>query len=290
MGEGEFLMGMIDYDGITERKNRKMAKTKDKTKKPDRGGGGLSVRTFGGLNEDNYTAGTGFGDRLKFEKKGKAYPVQFVAGIDDSSQWIEFWQHQFRDGKSWAYVPCLEDNCPLCADDDDEVKKRRYRFVTNVLDLKDKKMKILEGPKDLSSRIARRWESKKKAKKKGGKPFLEQVYGLVQNDTQPVTYDVEVLDDKAVKINLKDCYDLQAYIDSAAQRFFKGKPAASKKSNKKKGKSALDAEETQEDSYSESDLKGMSAKKLAKAAKSFNIDPDGVEPVKLIKKILKAQK
>lgn len=263
-----------------------MAKTK--SRKPERGGSGLSVRTFGGLNEENYTAGSGFGDRFKFEKKGKAYPVQFVAGIDDDSQWIEFWQHQFRDNKSWAYVPCLEDDCPLCQDEDEEVRKRRYRFVTNVFDLKEKKMKILEGPKDLSSRIARRWESKKTAKKvKVG--FTEQVYGLVQNDTQPVSYDVEVLEDTGKKIDPKDCYDLQAYIDSAAQRFYKGKPVASKKSGKK-GKSALDAEPTQEDEYSESDLKGMSAKKLAKVAKTFDIDPDGVEPAKLIKKILKAQK
>lgn len=287
--------GNRDPHEYIERKKRKMAKTK--TRKPERGGSGLSVRTFGGLNEDNYTAGSGFGDRLKFEKQGKSYPVQFVAGIDDDTQFIEFWQHQFRDGKGWNYVPCLEEDCPLCQDEDEEVRKRRYRFVTNIWSIKDKKMMILEGPKDLSSRIARRWESVKTAKKsKKGKdkgdvrPFTERVYGLIQNNTSPVTYDVETRDEEPVKINMKDCYDLQKYIDSAAQRFYQGKPTASKKSNKKKGKSALDAEETQEDSYSESDLKSMSDKKLAKAAKSFGIDPTDVPAPKLIKKILKAQK
>jgi hypothetical protein len=281
---------------IADLHNRKGKMAKTKTNKPDRGtGGSLAVRTFGGLNADNFTAGVGLGDRLKFEKKGKSYPVQFVADPGDGTQFIEFWQHQFRDGQGWKYVPCLEADCPLCKDEDEEVRKRRYRFVTNLYSMRDKKIVILEGPKDLSSRIFRRWESAHKAaesKKKGkAKPFTERIYGLTQNDTQPVTYDVEELtDEDSKKLNPKEFHDLQKYIDSAVQRFYQGKPVASKKSNKKKGKSALDADPTQEDSYTEEQLKGLSAKKLAKAAKSFNIDPEGVAPEKLVKKILKAQK
>ncbi len=303
---GDAAEDMLRNHDEYEATNRKGKMAKDKTNKPDRGGGGLSVLTFGGLNAENYTAGVGLGDRLKFEKKGKEYPVQFTGEPDNEKLFVEFFQHQFRDKQGWRYVPCLGEDCPLCSDEEEEVRKRRYRFVTNVYSFRDKKVVIWEGPKDAATRIGRRYESvmkaikaagggKKKEGKKGKKggdvvPFLERVYGITQNDVSPVTYDVAVLEDQPVKIDPKDLHDLHRYINSAAERFYQGKPAASKKSDKKKGKSALDAGPTQEDSFTEEQLKGLSEKKLIKAAKSFEIDTDGVDPAKLIKKILKAQK
>lgn len=257
---------------------------------------GLSVRTFGGLNEKRYTKGTGGSDRFKFEKSDKPYAAQFCGDISDPKFFLEFDQHQFQD-KGWNYVPCLGEGCPLCEDEDKEVAKKRYRFIASVYSFSDKTLCILEGPKDLSGRIARKWKAAEK-KKKGS--FTKTVFDLTKVDSQPVGYEVDVNDDrKVVDIDVSKAPSLQEYLDSSARRFFgDGHPADSGK-KKKKGKpkkSALDDEdeETQEDSFDADELEGMSLKDVKAIAKNLEIkllDKEGEkrDQKTLIKLIMKKQ-
>lgn len=271
-----------------------MAKS-DKGKKA-KGGGGLSVKTFGGLNEKRYTKGQSV-DRVTF-KKGETVTVQFVAPIDDSAQWKEIDQHQFQDD-GWKYVPCLGDDCPLCDDEDRDVSKTSYRFFTNVYDFSQKRFAVLEGPKDLSSRIARKFKQAEKRKK--GK-FLKTVYDVSKLDQSPVTYEVDIEDDrKPVTVDPKKLIDLDAYIQGQAKRYF-GDDMPSEGSKKKKGgkdkrKSSLDDDEDyiEDEEYDEDDLDDMSDKEIKSIAKGMKIalkNPKTDKPRSketLIKLILKRQ-
>jgi hypothetical protein len=269
-----------------------MAKSKGKAK--GRGGGGLSVAIGGGLNKKNYAKKGSGGDRLVL-KQGDTATVQFVAGCDDSDHWKEISQHQFQDKGRWNYVPCLGDDCPLCEDDDRDVSKVTYRFFTNVYSMKDKKIVILEGPKDLSGRIARKWEG---AEKKKPGLFLKRTYDVSKLATTPVSYDVEIGEDNTKKIDMKGCIDLDAYIRSEAARYYGDEmPGVSdKKSGKKKKRTALDddEDEAEEDTYEREELMEMDwtdLKRLAKSLKIKLVDKEGEKRKRtaLVKLILKAQ-
>lgn len=261
-------------------------KKKGKSKKSS----GLSVRTFGGLNKKNYTKKGGFGDFVKMDQ-GDTVLVQFVANIDDDEWWKEIEQHVFKEKGKWQYVPCLGDNCPLCEDDDPDVAKTSYRFFTVVYDFGEKRLAILEGPKDLSGRIAFRYEKKKKS-------FLTRTWDISKLKTQPVSYDVESADKKAKEIDEEKlkAFDLDKMIQSKAERYF-GEDIASggKKKNKK---SALDDDDEDEyesdDEYDEDELLDMEASEIRKIAKDLGIkrtDKEGEARSKktLIKLILKKQ-
>lgn len=275
-----------------------MAKTKDKSKGSKGGAsGGLTVQSFGGLNAKRYTKGTGGVDRVNF-KKGETVTVQFVADTDDTKQWKEINQHQFNDN-GWKYVPCLGKNCPLCEDEDNDVRKINYRFFTNVYDFGQKKFAVLEGPKDLSGRIA--GKAKRMAKKPG--KFLKTIFDISKLDQSPVTYEVDIEDDhKPVKVDEKKLVDLDAYIIDQAKRYFGDDLPTDGGGKKKKGKdnrkSSLDDddEDYQEDEvYDEDDLEEMSSKEIKSIAKGLKIalkNPKNDKPRSqetLIKLILKKQ-
>lgn len=266
-----------------------MAK-KTKTKK----GGGLSVPVQGGLNKKNYTKKAGGVDRIQLDK-GKTVTVQFLFPINDTDNWKEIDQHQFQERNRWNYVPCLGDDCPLCADDDRDVAKTTYRFLTNAYDLENKRIAVLEGPKDLSGRIAARFTTL--AKKKKSKLFTKKTYDISKMDTTPVSYDVETSDDDPVpekRIDLKKCIDLDAYILEQAKRYFGDDMPSSGKSSKRSAMDDEDDEEYEEDEYDEDDLEEMDKSELRKIAKAIGAktkDKEG-EPLsksKLIKSIIKKQ-
>lgn len=263
-------------------------KTKEKSKKGGKSSGGLSVQSFGGLSKKRYTKGQGV-PRITL-KQGDTRTVQFAAPISDEDQWKEIEQHQFQDNGKWNYVPCLGKNCPLCEDEDNEVRKTHYRFFTNAYDFKEKQWAVLEGPKDLSGRIARKFE--RLEKKKVGS-FLKRTFDISKMATTPVSYDVEMGDDDPVKLDPKKLVDLKAYLHDQAVRYF-GEDMPTSKS---KGKSALDDDDddADEDEYDEDDLEEMSPKEVKAVAKGLGIkliNPKTDEKrskATLIKLILKKQ-
>lgn len=257
------------------------SKTKSKSKK---GGGGLSVRTFGGLNKKRYTKKSGGGDRVQFDEKKPTVCLQFVAPIDDADWWVEIEQHVFREDGKWNYVPCLGEGCPLCEDEDSDVSKTSYRFFTCVWNFKTKRYEILEGPKDMSGRIAFRYEKKKKS-------FLSRTWDVTRMDTTPVSYDVESGDKAAIKIDKKKLIDVGKYIDAAAKRYF-GDDMPTGKTPKR---SALDDDDYDEDDeYDEDELLEMDKGEVKDIAKSLGIklkdkDDEPRSKKTLIKLILKRQ-
>lgn len=263
-----------------------------KTKEKSKGGkssGGLTVQSFGGLSKKRYSKGQGW-PRITL-KQGDTRTVQFAALISDEKQWKEIEQHQFQDGGKWNYVPCLGKNCPLCEDEDNDVRKTHYRFFTNAYDFKEKQWAVLEGPKDLSGRIARKFERLKKAGKEAR--FLKTTYDISKMATTPVSYDVDNGDDNPVKLDPKKLVDLDAYLLDQAVRYF-GEDMPTSKS---KGKSALDDDDddAEDDEYDEDDLEEMSTKEIKRIAKGLKIklvnpktDEDRSKAT-LIKLILKKQ-
>lgn len=246
---------------------------------------------FGGLNKSRYAKKGVGADRIQLGQ-GDSGTFQFVAPITDEKMWKEIWQHQFNDG-GWKYVPCLGDDCPLCDDDERDVSKTTYRFFTVVWDSKEKKLAVLEGPKDLSGRIARKF-SKAEKRKKGS--FLTQTYEITKLKTTPVSYEVDEGGKKAVSIDLKKAPDLDAYIEDQKLRYFGDDLPKSKKGKKKEPKrTALDDDDdAQEDGYDEEELEEMDWSDLKKYAKQLGVklvDKDGEKRKRpaLIKLILKKQ-
>lgn len=265
-----------------------MALTKDKKKKGKSKSSGLSVRTFGGLNKSNYTKKGNFGDFVKMDV-GDTVLVQFVANIDDDQWWKEIEQHVFKEKGKWQYVPCLGDNCPLCQDDDPEVAKTSYRFFTVVYDFAEKRLAILEGPKDLSGRIAFRYEKKRKS-------FLSRTWDVSKLKTTPVSYDVESADKKAKEIDEEKLatFDLDKMLHAKAVRYFGEDLDAAKKGSKKSALDDDDDEDAIDDEYDQDDLEEMSMKELKRVAKALGIktvDKEGEARSKktLIKLVLKKQ-
>lgn len=259
--------------------------------KKDKGRGGLTPQTFGGLNASRYKKKSGFGDRLQL-KQGDSADVQFVAPISDQDQWKEISQHQFQDRGKWNYVPCLGDDCPLCDDDDRDVSKTTYRFFTNAYSFKDKKVVIVEGPKDLSGRIARKFGRCEK-RKKGS--FLKKTWEISKLATTPVSYEVEEADRKVVTIDPKQLVDLDAYIKAEAERYFgDDMPTTSGKKESKRTALDDDDDEADEDFYDEEELEEMEWADLKRYAKQLGVklvDKEGEKRKRpaLIRLILKKQ-
>lgn len=222
---------------------------------------GITAKSFSGLNKKRMqkTSSANFGKRIMLQK-GDTLPVQFLQLPEDMK---EFDVHTFREDGKWYFIPCLGDSCPLCEDEDAERRKVSYRFVCNVYNLKDRKVQLLEGPKDLASRISYRYERKPGL-------FLKRTFDITKFNTSPVTYDVAVGEDDIVKVTDLKLEDLQAYIDEEAKRFY-GEEMPS-------GKSSLDAKDDDDDidenddgiegegSALQEELELLSDKKLIKRA------------------------
>lgn len=171
---------------------------------------GLSPKTFQGLNKKRMEKKSGgFGKRLKLEG-GQPVPVQFLTKPD---RFMEFEIHNFQEEGRWEFVPCAGDGCPLCAEESDERSSTRYRFCCNVYNLKERKVQILEGPKDLAGRIFYRFERKPVS-------FLKKAFELTKFPTSPVTYDVALADEATVTTKSLKPYDLEEYVREEMERYY----------------------------------------------------------------------
>lgn len=203
------------------------------------GKSGLTVASFRGLNKKRMERRGGggsknFGKRLIL-RPGDTCPVQFLEAPEDMR---EFDIHSFREQGKWVYVPCLGDKCPLCDDEDNDRSKVKYRFVCNVYNLKEKKVQLLEGPADLSSRISYRAERKPTM-------FLKRTFDVTKFNGSPVTYDVAPGDEDAVPTGKLQLFDLDEYIIEEARNYYGDDMPT--------GKSALEADDDIDDELDDVD-------------------------------------
>lgn len=250
---------------------------------------GLTARTYSGLNKDRMKKGTG-GNRCQF-KVGENVTVQF---LDTPAEMVEYDEHVFNDG-GWKYVPCIGKGCPLCEDEDSDVRKIGYKMLANVYNFKTQKVEVLSGPKTLAGRIFSRYDSEaKRAKSKGKKnQFLNKTWQIDKLDQVPVSYDIDQGDKDAIQLGSKHKkFDLNEYINGDLQRYYGEDMPKPKKSKR----SALDDDDADDDdAYDRDDLEEMSSKEVKAIAKSLKIkavNPKTEEPRSksaLIKLILKNQ-
>lgn len=236
---------------------------------------GLSPRTFKGLNKKRMEKKGGNFNRIVL-KQGDTKTVQFLDGIEE---FLEYENHAFKDGSRWQYVPCAGDDCPLCADEDHEVSKTGYRFCANVYSFEDKKVLILEGPKDLAGRVAGRYE---RVAKKGGS-WTKLTWDVSKLPTTPVSYDVERADDRPVRLDGLERHDLEEYVTGEMVRYF-GDDMPTAKSGKP-GPSSLDDDDDwddededefdDEEAYTEDELLAMKPSELGEAAEEVGLSMKG---------------
>lgn len=248
----------------------------------------MKAKTYSGLNKDRMASNAFFQDRVNF-KKGDSFEGQFLTGIDG---FMEYDIHAFQEKGKWRFIPCAGEDCPLCEDDDPQVSKTSYRACCNVWHSKEKKVMILEGPKDLFSRIATRYKRFAKDAK-SRKKWTRTVFEISKFATSPISHDVEASDRKAVDPEGLKLHDLQAYVDGEMTRYYGSNSKLARKLAKKgkgKKKSSLD-DVTDDEGYSKDELEEMSLKKLGKVATSVGVHevPTKDTAAKVIKKILKAQ-
>lgn len=233
---------------------------------------GLTAKTYKGLSKKRMDAAKGGGVRFKF-KRGEPQPIMFFETPDEMR---ELDQHQFQDEGRWQYVPCTGEECPLCEDEDEDVAKTRYRFACNVYNLEEKKVQVLEGPRDLAHRIAFRYERKPSR-------FLKRVYDVTQFDGTPISYQIDLADEEPVRISNKKPHDLDKYIDKAIEFYY---------GDKKPKKDSLeddDEEFEDEEEYTEEELEDMSNSELKSIAKEFGVSIKGKKPSEVIKEIMEEQ-
>ena len=243
---------------------------------------------FSGLNEGRMKSGVGrFADRTSFVQ-GDTIQVQV---LDLITEFVEYDQHQFRDGGKWKYVPCGGDGCPLCADDDDEVAKQHYRFSCNVYNHDTKRTEVFEGPKTMSALIAKRYKTiAKKAKgneEKLRKLWTNTVFEFSKMKTQPVTFDVDYGDADPVKPAKWEgkTHDLRKNIVEQFKFYFGDNVDISELD----AKEDAEAKSSMDDSISKADLKDMDDAALKKVGKDFGIKAKGMTKKDFIKAILAAQ-
>lgn len=191
----------------------------------------LSAQLSTGLSKSRMKSGGGGNNQRVRLDDSKPVILQFVSDPDGDG-FTEFDQHQFQEDGKWKFVPCTGKRCPLCADDDG-TKNRRYRFVAQVYNLKEKKMQVLEGPKDLATRIFSKYERRPGV-------FLKRVFEVTRLPTSPVSYEVDTADEDRINLRTKgEPVELQKYLDGEVARYFGDDEDGS--SRKHSGRSSLDA-------------------------------------------------
>lgn len=248
---------------------------------------GLSVRTFKGLNDKRMKKNdnANFGLRLAI-KQGDTVSVQFLY---DPDQFDEFDQHSWNDGGRWNFVPCVGEECPICQDEDSKRAKKNYRFACLVYNISEKKVQILEGPKDLAGRIAYRYKRKPAL-------FLKRTFEITKFPTTPVTYDCAVGEDDLVsaavlKAKAKGVTSVEDYLEGEAKSFYGSEIPTADLSSKRKDDDDDDDEDEDEDEtveYTVADLKKMKLVKLQGIAEDLEIDTDDLDKTELIEAIIAA--
>lgn len=175
---------------------------------------GLSVKTYGGLSKKRMASGGsgGMSKRVAFKKEEPTVPLQFLQPPED---FIEYDIHAFQEDGRWQFVPCTgADSCPLCDDEDDQVRRLSYRFACNVLNLANNKVQILEGPKDLATRIYHKYE-------RAPQKFLKRVWDVSRYQTTPISYSVDLAEDlDPVATRGKKSLDLDEYLTDELKSYY----------------------------------------------------------------------
>ena len=260
-----------------------MAKTRTKRKK------GLSVKTFAGLNEKRMKAkGGGASNRIVI-KDNDTVTVQFLTNPD---KFREYEQHSFQEDGNWQYVPCAGGECPLCQEESTQKSKKGYQFIALAYEFKERKVKILKGPKTMATQIFYRY------KRKPG-VFLKRAYDITRFPTTPTSYNFELSEESPVNIKaLKTDLDLDEYLDSELKRYY-GEDfdplADSSLEDDDDDSFFLDDDEDEDDldddegEWTKEELLELDNDELKEAAKDAGVSLKGKKKSQVIKAILRSQ-
>lgn len=255
--------------------------------------GGLKAKTFKGLNKRRMASRSGGGGsgimRVKVQDD-KVNTVQFRATPDEFEE-IE--QHGWQQDGKWMFVPCVGEGCPLCASEDDKVRKTSYRFIAPVYDFATKEQRVLEGPATMASLIFRRFEA-------APSKFKKRVWELTRFSGTPTTFDMTQSEETPINpARMKEPADVHKYIQGAVDWYYENAGAdvsSLDDSFDDDGEWEEDedwADEAEEpEGYSEDDLLAMGPSALQEAAAEVNIKVSKVTKEnrkKLIAAILKRQ-
>lgn len=168
----------------------------------------LSPQLFKGIKKKNFEKKSG-GDGLII-KKGDSVPVQFLQDVDE---FTEYYSHNFQEDSKWYYVPCAGEGCQLCEHESDKVRRKSYQFCTPVLNLEEKKVQVLNGPKDLAGRLFERYE-------KNPEQFLRRAWDIKKFNTNPVSYDVDRSEKRAIDPSRFKLLDIEKYLIGQMERYY----------------------------------------------------------------------
>lgn len=214
-----------------------------KTKKKKRDEDSILVPTTGGLKKKSFKR-RGEDNRTRI-KEGETIPVQFSCMPTNKKLFKEFRAHSWREGKNkFSWVPCLgEDICPLCDDDDPDISKDSYAFITPIYNFKTKKYEILRGGANMAGKISIRFEKLKKVGKE--KRWLTKAWDIMAIPAAFTDYDVSQSDTKKViELDESKLLDLDKWLlDRLHEHYGDELPSAS----------SLDDDEDEDDEDDEDD-------------------------------------
>jgi len=184
--------------------------------------GSLAIPMGGGLNEKalkKRQAKAGGSLKLKLEE-GKTKTIQFCFLPTDKDGFKEIEIHQWKeDRKTYHTVPCLgEDICPLCDDDDDDISKTRFQFVTCVYDFKEKQYRIFQAGTLAAGVIALRFKKFKKADTP--KKFLKRAWDITRIPGEFKAPDIVLSDRDAKKLDTEKFIDPAKWIEDQVRAYY----------------------------------------------------------------------
>lgn len=162
-----------------------------------------------GMNKKDLAQGAGFGDTA-YIKKGDTIPVQF---FQDPDSFLVYREHQWEEDRKWFFVPCIGDGCVLCDDESNDKAKTSYQWAAQVYNLKEKKVQVLKGGKDLGNRIMFRYERKPTM-------FVKRVLEITKFATSPITHQVDVGEDKPLDLSKKKPIDLEEWRQKQLKAYY----------------------------------------------------------------------
>lgn len=148
--------------------------------------------------------GAGGGTFIKRVPQNDSILVRFLTEPED---WFGYYEHY--DSNSRNYYPCVEDDCPGCADDE----RRSFRYLANALDVDNDRVVPLKLPKSLANRIVIKFDKYN--------TIMDRDYDLISSgeglDTE---YDVDP--ESKMKRNLAkyDHLDLGAILEESWENVF----------------------------------------------------------------------
>lgn len=173
---------------------------------------GITPQVFKGMSKGRMEKkGGGAGKRVFFSNEDPTVTLQFLQTPDEAQ---EYYVHFFQEDGRWNVVPCAgKADCPLCDSDDEKIARPSYRFAINVINLKDGRVQVLEGPQALALRVFQRYKRKPAL-------FKKRVYDVSKFPTSPVSYDVEIAEEDAVSTRGKKLIDLEQYLIDEMKAYY----------------------------------------------------------------------